>query len=199
MLTVSNEIISKAPVALIKRCTRMVKYGVAILDDMDPGSKNLLNGFVTSARMKGWFDVAIHGSDDTDPIGFFCIHSPAARSKRTRHYVTPEQLAQVVRQSGWRSIMPIRLYSCHGAYKDRYGIPIAQRLAKLLNTEVLASNKSNSNYNNTGFVALPPNWEPGPTEYTVFHPSENPSDWKVKLSGSAETIAKGTSDKNWHW
>ena len=199
MLTVSNEIISKASDALVKRCTKIVNHGVAILDELDQGSKTLLSGFLTTARMKGWFDIAIHGSDDTDPVGFFCIHSPDERNKRLRYYVTPEQLAQVVRHSGWRSSMPIRLYSCHGAYKDRYGIPIAQQLSKLLNTEVLASNKSNSNYNNTGFIAVPPNWEPGPTQYTVFHPSENPSDSKLTLKTTAETIAKGTSNGSWHW
>ena len=198
MLKINQQLIENASSTYVKKCTTIAHHGVAVLDSRDPGSKRLLGGFLTIPRMKGWFDVAIHGSEQNDPFSFFSIHSPGPDNTKARFRVSAEQLAKTIRNSGWRSMMAIRLYACHGACRDEHGVPLAKKLAILLNTEVMASNKYNTNWSQ-GFIALPPSQETGPTRYTVFHPSDKLNERKLRLVKSTDDIAKGTPDKRYHW
>jgi hypothetical protein len=183
---------------LIHRCTTVTHRGVAILNPDEPVSKRLLDSFMRISRMKGWFDVCIHGCEPNEPFAYFSIHSPTDDGSIEKYRVTVQQLSRVIRYSERPTMSPIRLYTCHGSWRDEHGVPLAKQLAKSLNTEVLASNKSNAN-GLYGFIAIPPNWEPGKEKYTVFHPSDDPAEHKLKLKGSEKSIANGSADKQHHW
>jgi hypothetical protein len=149
---------------------------MSILESTD---KNLIGFRNAATRRPGWFDLAVHGTEPGE-VGSFILYVG-----KQRFTVTPRQLANLIKDSGWKPTQGIRLYTCRAAMPGANGTPPAQELAQLLRTDVVASNKANINWKG-GFKAYPIGDRSAPVEYVHFGAGN-----QAKLLLSPEEIATG--------
>ena len=183
LVAVPDEVLGKQIHALPGDRTN--RGGLAVLDPADPHMQVINN---PQQRVPGWFDLVVHGTDVGETAGGFRIMVRGPDGKVTGKYLlTPEKLVALVRDSNWRSGMPIRLFACRAGRLHDGGAAPAAELARILKTEVIASNQVNVD-TPRGFAAYPLERKDG-VEYNMFSP-EN-STLKVKPGFDNEKIAGG--------
>lgn len=182
---VPDEILAGQVRALAAQSKATDRGGLAILDGADGHLAVAAN---PAQRVPGWFDVVVHGTDVGETAGGFRVIVRDSAGKVVNRYVlTPHKLAAVIRDSNWRSGMPIRLFACRAGRVLEGGVAAAAELATILKTEVVASNQVNIDLPR-GFAAYPLERDV-PTEYSVFKPEH--STLELKPGFDAEKIAGG--------
>ncbi|MBL4688402.1 MAG: hypothetical protein JKY37_27690, partial [Nannocystaceae bacterium] len=102
-------------------------------------SEFLIRHALDNPPPKDWWGLTMHGSDD----GYFYVArqargAPGERSTVRQYYLTDEEVADIVRSSGWRQGTPVFLMVCNSGGTHTGRDAMAARLARLLNTHVLA-------------------------------------------------------------
>ncbi|MBP9087488.1 MAG: DUF4157 domain-containing protein, partial [Kofleriaceae bacterium] len=163
----------------------MDRGGLAILEKSDPHLATVADPV---QRVPGWFDVVLHGTDVGEiGDGFRVVVRNPATGVPKVYTLTAAQLAAIIRDSNWRSGMPIRLFACRAGRLMPGGKTAAAELSAALKTEVLASNQVNID-TARGFAAYPMEKSQG-TQYTVFSPPT--STLKLNKGATTEMIAQG--------
>jgi hypothetical protein len=163
----------------------MDRGGLAILENGDP---HLAMAADPSQRVHGWFDVVLHGTDVGEVgDGFRVIVRNPATGVPKVYMLTAAKLASIIRDSNWRSGMPIRLFACRAGRMMPGGKTAAAELSAALKTEVLASNQVNVD-TARGFAAYPLEKDQG-TQYNVH--SQAGSSLKLNKGMTPDIIAQG--------
>lgn len=142
--------------------------GLAILDINDP---HLRVASDPAQRVPGWFDVVVHGTDVGETRATFSVHKRDPQTGQMKTFeLTAEQLGALVRDSNWRSGMPVRLFACRGGRLMPGGTSAAAELSRVLKTDVITSNQLNVD-TQRGFQAYPHGSDKKePTRYDLIQP-----------------------------
>lgn len=163
----------------------MDRGGLAVLENSDP---HLSLAVDPAQRVPGWFDVVLHGTDVGEVgDGFRVVVRNQSTGVPKVYLLTVAKLASLIRDSNWRSGMPIRLFACRAGRMMPGGKTAAAELSAALKTEVLASNQVNVD-TARGFAAYPLEKDQG-TQYKVY--SQPGSSLKLNKGMAPDTIAQG--------
>lgn len=163
----------------------MDRGGLAVLENSDPHLPLAVN---PAQRVPGWFDVVLHGTDVGEVgDGFRVVVRNQSTGVPKVYLLTVAKLASLIRDSNWRSGMPIRLFACRAGRMMPGGKTAAAELSAALKTEVLASNQVNVD-TSRGFAAYPLEKDLR-TKYTVF--SQPGSSLKLNQGMTPDALAQG--------